>query len=99
MEVLLAKNFQANQKDHVLWFQKMFQVMKVLQDPMNSNSQINLKKFNPDKILKENPMKIKVDKVESINFPMIHMAIGLRYAEAVLQGRAWIPEPQQDSNP
>jgi len=41
-------------------------------------------------------MGVQVKPKDAMEFPMIHMSIGLRYAEAVLEGRAWIPEPLEE---
>ena len=98
-EGLLAKSFQANQKDHVLWFKSLFQLTKLLTEPMTSNTQTMLKETDLNKILQQNPMGIKVKKNDNLNFPMIHMAVALRYAEAVLEGQAWIPESQKEEDP
>ena len=95
-EISLAKSFQANQKDHVLWFQKMFSLVNALKEPMTSNSLVKMKQADLNKILIQNPMHVQVNQTDVMSFPMIHMAIGLKYAEAVLEGTAWIPEPRQE---
>ena len=52
----------------------------------------NMKDVNPEKLLTDNPMGHKFQKkVAALEFPMIHMAISLKYSEAVLNGTAWIP--------
>ena len=94
-EISLAKTFQPNQKDHVQWLQKMFEATKKLNEQMTSNSQAEMRKkggIDLVKILKQNPMNVPIKDVDSLNFPMIHMSIGMRYSEAVLKGQAWIPE-------
>ena len=95
-EALLAKSFNAEQKDHVLWFRDMFQLTKIMREPMTSNTQTTLQEMDLNKILQQNPMKIKLRKNDNLNFPMIHMSVALRYAEAVLEGRVWIPEPPKE---
>lgn len=92
-ELTLAKKFQPNQKDHVLWFQNLFQLTKTMNGPMTSNTLNQFKGMNLNTILQNNPMGVQIKSKDAMDFPMIHMSIGLRYAEAVLEGRAWIPEP------
>ena len=96
-EISLAKKFLPNQKDHVQWFQEMNRVAKSMNEQMTSNTQVELRKkggMDLVTILKQNPMKVKIQSNDSLEFPMIYMSIGMRYAEAVLEGRAWIPESQ-----
>jgi hypothetical protein len=94
-EISLAKNFQPNQKDHVQWFQSLFQLVKTLNGPMTSNTLKAFKENDLNTILSQNPMGVKIKSKDAMDFPMIHMSLGLRYAEAVLEGRAWIPEPPE----
>ena len=93
-EISLAKSFQPNHKDHVLWLQDLFNATRKMNEQMTSKSQVEMRKaggMDLTTVLKSNPMNVKIKDVDSLNFPMIHMSIGMRYSEAVLKGQAWIP--------
>jgi hypothetical protein len=55
-----------------------------------SNNTSNIK----ERLVKEiqaNPMKVKVNEIEALDWPHIHFVLSAQYAKAVLKKRAYIP--------
>jgi len=52
---------------------------------------------NPGDVITEtnkNPMKIKIEARDALDWPHIHFCLFAVYAKAVLKGRGWIPVAQ-----
>ena len=86
MKVLKA--FDPMNPDHVSWFQELSKISET----MNLNP-IEQEKFfqktSLEQITKNNPMG---EKINPIDFPMVHFGIAMKYANAVLSHKAWIPD-------
>ena len=78
------KGFEPNNQSHVIWLSRMIDVAENMANP---NQKLTL----IDEINK-NPMKIKLDTVEALEWPHIHFCLCGVYAKAVLRRKAWIPD-------
>ena len=79
--------FDPRNQDHALWLKNIQAEARAL-DP-NKPSQIH-------QLIQNNPMNVKVRHQEMMEFPHIQMIVGNKYAEAVLNGKAWIPKTLQE---
>lgn len=77
------KAFDAKNEEHVKWLGAMFDLAESMADP---SSQIRLVKS-----VNENPMKIKLEQRDALDWPHIHFALSATYAKEVWRGRAWVP--------
>ena len=79
------KEFRPDSEEHVKWLSHMVDVAETLSAE------------NPGDIITEtnnNPMKIKIDARDALDWPHIHFCLFAVYAKAVLKGRGWIPVAQ-----
>jgi len=78
------KGFDPANKDHVMWFKKMTDLAETMANPdqaISLNSEINL-----------NPMKVKLEQKDTLDWFHIHFCLCAAYAKAVLKGKAWLPQ-------
>jgi hypothetical protein len=80
----ITKKFHPNQPDHVQWMKKLSAAKTSM---MNSSIQ-DQKKHGLKDLMEKNPLGVKINPLE---FPIVHMALGFKYCEAVLAGEAYIP--------
>lgn len=78
------KAFDSNNQSHVIWLSRMIDVAENMADP---NQKLTLL----DEI-NSNPMKVKIDKMEALEWPHIHFCLCGVYAKAVLRGLAYVPD-------
>lgn len=78
------KAFEPSNQSHVNWLSRMIDVAENMADP---NQKLTLL----DEI-NSNPMKVKIDKMEALEWPHIHFCLCGVYAKAVLRGRAYVPD-------
>ena len=77
-----AKEFDAANKEHVLWLQKIDEVMLHVSDPMKGSKDMF-------KTVNENPMGIKMN--NPMDWAQSHFQLCMKYSQAVLRGVAYIP--------
>jgi hypothetical protein len=79
------KEFRPDSEEHVKWLSKMVDFAE------------NMSVDKPGDIIAEtnkNPMKIKLDAKDALDWPHIHFCLFAVYAKAVLKGKAFIPKAQ-----
>jgi hypothetical protein len=79
------KAFDPKDQEHVTWLGFMCDLAESMGDP--SNHMHLLREVN------KNPMKIKLEQRDALDWPHIHFVLCASYAKAVLSGRAFIPSP------
>ena len=75
--------FNARDQSHVKWLSDMIDVAEKMGDPtqgLNLVGEIN-----------KNPMNIKLDINDALDWPHIHFCVMAMYAKAVIRKQAWIP--------
>lgn len=77
------KAFDAKDQTHVEWLGRMFDLAESMTDP---TVQIKLVEH-----VNSNPMKVKLDKRDALDWPHIHFVLCGVYAKAVLRKSAWVP--------
>jgi len=79
------KEFRPDSEDHVKWLSKMVDFAETMsvEKPGDIVAETN-----------KNPMKIKLDAKDALDWPHIHFCLFAVYAKAVLKGRAFIPKAQ-----
>ncbi len=75
------KNFDPTNEDHVVWLREV------------SNSLKNNQDFNKyNKLINNNPFKIKIKKDDSMEIAQAHIFISAKYTEAIFDGTAFVPK-------
>jgi len=87
----LITQFNPSDESHALWLKEMFSVIKIMNTDDIVEAEKNMKKLDLEGVLKKNPMKLKVTKDELLQFPIIHFTLSVKYSEAVLDKKAWLP--------
>lgn len=77
------KGFDSQNQSHVKWLSRMIDVAEGMGDPTRSVKLVEE--------INENPMKIKIDATEALEWPHIHFCLCGVYAKAVLRKKAWVP--------
>ena len=77
------KAFDAQNQSHVKWLSRMIDVAEGMG---NASREITL----VDEINK-NPMGVKLEQMEALEWPHIHFCICAVYAKAVLRKKAFVP--------
>ena len=77
------KAFVPTDKAHVMWLQKMTIMAETLGTPDKHQQLV--------KEIQANPMKVKVNEIEALDWPHIHFVVAMAYSKAVLTGNAYIP--------
>jgi len=75
------KCFKPERPDHVMWLKQIYDLAK-------ANSPTILSKFV------DNPLGVRADpkdKEFALGWIEIHFGLGMKYAQAVLEHKAWIP--------
>lgn len=75
--------FDPQNQSHVKWLSRMIDVAETMGDPTRDSNLITE--------INMNPMKVKLDSLEALEWPHIHFCMCAVYAKAVLRGRAHIP--------
>jgi len=79
------KEFNPDSEEHVKWLSKMVDFAE------------SMSAERPGDIIAEtnkNPMKIKLEAKDALDWPHIHFCLFAVYAKAVLKGRGWVPAAQ-----
>jgi len=77
------KAFDSQNKSHVEWLSHMIDLAENMSDPessVNLVSEIN-----------DNPMNVKIDKKDGLDWPHIHFCLCATYAKSVLRNKAFVP--------
>jgi hypothetical protein len=75
--------FDAQNQSHVKWLSRMIDVAETMGDP--SRDSVLIKEIN------KNPMGVKLEQLEMLEWPHIHFCICAMYAKAVLRKKAFVP--------
>lgn len=77
-----VKAFDAMDEAHVKWLAHMCDIAEDLspEKPSMLMDEVN-----------KNPMKLKVDMRDALDWPHIHFCLSAVYAKAVLRGKAFVP--------
>ena len=75
--------FDSQNQSHVKWLSRMIDVAETMGDP--SKDSMLIKEIN------KNPMGVKLEQLEALEWPHIHFCICAVYAKAVLRKRAFVP--------
>ena len=77
------KAFDAKNEAHVKWLGSMFDMAESMIDPSS--------KIDVVKEINKNPMGIKLERSEALDWAHIHFVLSTKYAQAVWNRRAWVP--------
>ena len=77
-----VKEFDPKNEEHVLWLQKIDEVMVLATDPLKGSTNIM-------KAVNENPMGVKMK--SPMDWAQAHFQLCMKYSQAVLRGVAHIP--------
>ena len=77
-----VKEFDPKNEEHVLWLQKIDEVMVLATDPLKGSANIM-------KAVNENPMGVKMK--SPMDWAQAHFQLCMKYSQAVLRGVAYIP--------
>jgi len=79
------KEFRPDSEEHVKWLSKMVDFAETMsvEKPGDIIAETN-----------KNPMKIKLEAKDALDWPHIHFCLFAVYAKAVLKGKAFIPKAQ-----
>lgn len=77
------KAFDAQNQSHVKWLSRMIDVAEGMGDPSRDSALIVE--------INKNPMGVKLEQMEALEWPHIHFCICAVYAKAVLRKRAFVP--------
>lgn len=77
------KDFDPENEAHVKWLSKMFDLAEKMNDPTAHIALVAE--------VNQNPMKIKLDNRDALDWPHIHFVLCGAYAKAVLRKKAWLP--------
>jgi hypothetical protein len=79
------KEFRPDSEDHVKWLSKMVDFAETMsvEKPGDIVAETN-----------KNPMKIKLEPQDALDWPHIHFCLFAVYAKAALKGKAFIPKAQ-----
>tara|TARA_B100000767_G_scaffold255965_1_gene262623 strand:+ start:689 stop:940 length:252 start_codon:yes stop_codon:yes gene_type:complete len=77
----VVTKFDPNEEKHVLWLQKVDNAMVGVTEQ---------KKLHLDKIVNDNPFFS--GKIDMLEWAFTHFQLALKYSQAVLRGKAFIPK-------
>jgi hypothetical protein len=77
------EKFKPENEQHVEWFKHMTDLSEKMNDPTQAIT------LNAD--INQNPMKVKLSQMDTLDWFHIHFVLCAAYAKAVLTGKAWIP--------
>lgn len=77
-----VKEFNPKKEEHVLWLQKIDEVMLHVTDSTKASRDMM-------KVVNENPMGIKMN--NPMDWAQSHFQLCMKYSQAVLRGVAYIP--------
>ena len=91
---MATKAFDPLNRDHVLWLKELSVISETMKvrDPLEQEKV--MRGLNLESLLKRNPMGVSINPLE---FPMTHFGLAMLYTNAVLNGKAWIPDPSSDT--
>lgn len=77
------KVFDPKDKTHIDWLQGMTTMAEGMDDPMIH--------VNMVENINANPMKVRLEKRDALDWPHIHFTLMAVYAKAVMKGQAFVP--------
>ncbi len=75
--------FRPSTEAHVKWLGRMFDMAETMTDP---EARIDIVKE-----INKNPMGVKLDQRDALDWAHIHFVLSAKYAQAVWKGQAWLP--------
>ena len=75
--------FDAKNQEHVMWLKKV-------QEAVAETSMSTTKSQLPN-LINQNPMKVKFQANDMMDWVHVHFALAMLYTKSVLNGEAWIP--------
>ena len=75
--------FDPQNQSHVKWLSRMIDVAETMGDPSRDSNLV--------KEINKNPMGVKLEQIEALEWPHIHFCICAMYAKAVLRKTAFVP--------
>lgn len=75
--------FDCSNQEHVKWLSKMIDFAEMLGDPS--------KHIDLVREVNKNPMNLKLDAKDALDWPHIHFCLCAVYAKGVLRKKAWLP--------
>jgi hypothetical protein len=78
------ESFSPSNKDHVMWLKKMTDFADNISDPSKAMNLVNE--------VNDNPMGIKLEHKDALDWFHIHFVLAGSYSRAVLKGQAWVPD-------
>jgi hypothetical protein len=78
------KAFDSKNKSHVEWLSHMIDLAENMSDPTASVNLVGE--------INNNPMNIKIEKKDGLDWPHIHFCLCASYAKNVLRGGAFVPD-------
>jgi hypothetical protein len=79
-----VREFDSLKETHVMWLAHMMDIAENMND-LNKHTDL-ISEVN------KNPMKIRLDQRNALDWAHIHFVLCAVYAKAVLRGKAWIPK-------
>jgi hypothetical protein len=77
------KAFDSQNQSHVKWLSRMIDVAEKMGDPSSDSNLVNE--------INKNPMGVKLEQMDALEWPHIHFCICAVYAKAVLRKKAHVP--------
>lgn len=79
-----SKAFNPTNQEHVMWLKKVQEAV----------ANLDTTKCQLPAVIDQNPMKVKFQASDLINWVHVHFTLTYKYSKSVLEGEAWIP-PQK----
>ena len=76
--------FDPKDREHVTWMKKVQEAVATVN--------MNTTKSHLPKLINQNPMKVKLQADDMMDWVHIHFALAMIYTKAVLEGRACVPQ-------
>jgi hypothetical protein len=76
-----SDSFNSSDKEHVMWLKKLFEFAK----------NIATSRTPVEDIINKNPLNVKAEKTELMDWVHIHFCLAMKYSRDVLNGQAWVP--------
>jgi hypothetical protein len=75
--------FKPDQKEHVEWFKDLVHMAENMGDIETHMSMMD--------VINKNPLGVELEKEKALEWCQIHFCLGMKYAKAVINNKAYIP--------
>ena len=79
-----SKSFNPADQEHVMWLKKVQEAV----------ANMDTTKCQLPVVINQNPMKVKFQASDMLNWVHVHFALSFKFTKSVLDGEAWVP-PQK----